>query len=174
MSVVRQLGSCGMILAFAPLLWIGGCLVAVGLAQSAYAEQIVPNTRLHRLPDGPLVHNIPRPSVKTLVQDPRVLTELEKYVKVWALQPGACAEFPDADRVPFSWNPFHASALMLRLKQKQAFLMMQKHEVQRCEVTSGRFIYHIAPDPQAALGGRRFRVETEGLAIQEAFELQGP
>lgn len=171
MSLVRQLGSCGMILAFAPLLWIGGCLVAVGLAQSAYSEQIVPKTRAHRLPDGPRVHHVATPSVKALVQDPRVLTELEKYVKVWALQPGACPEFPDADRVPFSWNPFRPSALMLRLKQKQAFLLMQKHDVQRCEVAPGRYRYHIAPDPKAALGGRTFLVDTEGVDLVEAFEL---
>jgi hypothetical protein len=171
MSIVRQLGSCGMILAFAPLLWVGACLVSVGMAQGSYGQQIVPKTRAFRLADGPQAHPQPRPSVKALVRDPRVLTELEKYVKVWSLEPGACAEFPDADRFPFSWNPFRASALMLRLKQKQAFLMMQKHEVQRAPAGPGRFTFYLAPDPQVALGGRRFLVETEAGEVREAFEL---
>ena len=171
MPLARQLGSCGMVLAFAPLLWAGACLVSLGLAQNAYSDQIVPKTKLHRLPDGPQVHDVKLPSVKRLVRDPRALTELDKYLRVWSLEPGACAEFPEADRFPFSWNPFHGSALMLRLKQKQAFLLMQHHDVQRWESTPGHFVYFMAPDPQAALGGRKFLVVVDGPDLREAFEL---
>lgn len=170
MNLTRQLGTCGMILVLGPLLWIGACFAAVGLAQGAYRSQIVPKTRAFRLAEGPHVADAPAQAPRPL-KDPRVLTELEKYVRVWALEPGACAEFPKADHLPFSWNPFRASALMMRLKQKQAFLMMQKHAVERREVAPGRFRYYFAPDPQAALGGRRFLVDTEGLDIRTAAEL---
>lgn len=158
-----------MILAFAPLFWVGGCLVSVGLAQRAYDDGIVPNTRMYRVANGPRARVAP-PRMPGL-GDRHVLTELEKYVRVWSLEPGACAEFPDAARFPWSWNPFRASATMLRLKQKQSFLMREKHQVERFEATPGRVVYYLAPDPGAALGGRAFLVETEGQDLLRAWEL---
>ena len=99
------------------------------------------------------------------VKDRRVIAELEKYVRVWSLEPGACTEFPDAARFPFSFNPFKPWALVVRLKQKQAFLLSQHHTVRRQSDA-----WYIAPDPLAALGGRRFRVEAAGGDVRRAWE----
>jgi hypothetical protein len=159
-KVFRQLGTWGSALVFGPLLWLLACVAARALAQHAFEANITPWTRNHRVKVGPI------PTGGTPVTDRRVLTELAKYVQVWSLEVGASVAFPDAARVPFSLNPFHPSALMLRLRQKQAFLLMQKHEVVR---DGGS--WYLAPDPQAALGGRRFRLETHGTRIMKAYEL---
>jgi hypothetical protein len=168
MRLFRQLGSCGTALVLGPLLWAGLCVGFQALGQHAYASNITPWTRTFHVPDGPeLDVNL---SVARRVDDPRVKTELEKYLKVWSLEPGACAAFPNAERMPFSWNPFHASALMMRLKQKQAFLLMQHHVVRR-RADGALTRYYLAPDPEAALGGRRFVLRAEGQELREAFEL---
>jgi hypothetical protein len=156
----RQLGTWGTALVFAPILWILACVGARALAQHAYEANITPWTRRHRIASGPI------PPGGSPVTDRRVLTELSKYVQVWSLEVGASPAFPDAARVPFSFNPFAPSALMLRLKQKQAFLLMQKHVVLRDGAT-----WYLAPDGQAALGGRRFRLEVRGSELLKAFEL---
>ncbi len=160
MRLFRQLGTWGSALVFTPILWILACVAARALAQHAYEANITPWTRQHRVKAGPI------PAGGSPVTDGRVLTELSKYVRVWSLEVGACEAFPDARRVPFSFNPFHPSALMMRLKQKQAFLLMQKHVVLR----EGQ-AWYLAPDPQAALGGRRFRLETRGAELMKAYEL---
>lgn len=160
MRLFRQLGTWGSALAFAPLLWLLGCVGARALGQHAYETNITPWTRKHRIPSGPI------PAGGAPITDRRVLTELSKYVQVWSLEVGACPAFPDPERVPFSFNPFAPSALMLRLKQKQAFLMMQKHTVLR-----DGSAWYLAPDSQAALGGRRFRLEVQGPTLLKAFEL---
>lgn len=159
MRPFRQLGTWGTALVTAPLFWLGACVAARALAQHSYDTTLTPWTKTRRVARGPI------PPGGTPVKDPRVLTELGKYLEVWSLEPGACAAFPDPARVPFSLNPFRPSALMLRLRQKQAFLLMQKHLVLR-EGSS----WYFAPDPQAALGGRRFRLETTGDRFK-AFEL---
>ncbi|HJV23539.1 MAG TPA: hypothetical protein VJ570_12625 [Holophagaceae bacterium] len=160
MRLFRQLGTWGSALVFGPLLWLLACVAARALAQHAFEANITPWTRAHRVKEGPI------PEGGTPVTDRRVLTELSKYVQVWSLEVGACPAFPDAGRVPFSFNPFHPSALMLRLKQKQAFLLMQKHVVLRDGPS-----WYLAPDPEAALGGRRFRLETRGSDLLKAYEL---
>lgn len=160
MRLFRQLGTWGSALVFTPILWLLACVAARALAQHAFEANITPWTRNHRVPSGAI------PTGGVPVTDGRVLTELSKYVQVWSLEVGACEAFPEATRVPFSWNPFHPSALMLRLKQKQAFILMQKHFVRRDHQS-----WYLAPDPQAALGGRRFRLETRGAELLKAFEL---
>ncbi len=160
MRLFRQLGTWGSALVMAPILWLLACVGARALAQHAYETNITPWTRTHRIPSGAI------PPGGTPITDRRVLTELSKYVQVWSLEVGASAAFPDADRVPFAFNPFAPSALMLRLKQKQAFLMMQKHVVLRNGTT-----WYLAPDGQAALGGRRFRLEVRGHELLKAYEL---
>lgn len=171
MKVLRQLGSCGTALLLGPLLWVGACFTARALAQSGY-RQIRPETRAYRVPEAPV-------SVDgTPVTDPSTLTELKKYVQIWYLEPGACLEFPDPDRWPWSWNPFHASALMLRLKQKQSFLEGHRHIVFHQSIGMARTFppfehrYYMRPDPKAALGGRRFIVETKDDEIVRAWELK--
>ncbi|HJV91078.1 MAG TPA: hypothetical protein VJ623_12295 [Holophagaceae bacterium] len=160
MRLFRQLGTWGSALVFGPLLWLLACVAARSLAQQSFDTNITPWTRAHRVKVGPI------PGGGTPVTDRRVLTELSKYLQVWSLEVGACPAFPEATRVPFSFNPFHPSALMLRLKQKQAFLLMQKHVVFREGQT-----WYLAPDPEAALGGRRFRLETCGPELLRAYEL---
>jgi hypothetical protein len=160
LRVFRQLGTWGSAIVFGPLLWLLACVAARALAQHAFDTNITPWTRQHRIQVGPI------PPGGKPVSDGRVLTELSKYVQVWALEVGACEAFPETTRVPFSFNPFHPSALMMRLKQKQAFLLMQKHVVRRDGT-----LWYLAPDPQAALGGRRFRLETRGADLIRAFEL---
>ena len=160
MRILRQLGTWGSALVFAPLLWLLACVGARALAQHAYETNITPWTRNHRIPTGPI------PMGGAPITDRRVLTELSKYVQVWSLEVGASPAFPDATRVPFSFNPFAPSALMLRLKQKQAFLLMQKHFVLRDGTA-----WYLAPDGQAALGGRRFRLEVQGQDLLKAYEL---
>ena len=160
MRLFRQLGTWGTALVFTPILWVLACVAARALAQHSYETNITPWTRNHRVKAGVI------PPGGMPVTDRRVLTELSKYVQVWSLEVGACEAFPDAARVPFSLNPFHPSALMMRLKQKQAFILMQKHVVLR----EGS-VWYLAPDPQAALGGRRFRLETAGSQLLKAYEL---
>lgn len=157
--VFRQLGTWGTAVVLAPLLWLGACVAARALAQHSYDTTLSTWAKTRRVPFGPI------PSGGTEVRDPRVLTELGKYLEVWSLEPGACAAFPDGARVPFTLNPFRPSALMLRLKQKQAFLLSQHHTVLRDGTT-----WYVAPDAQAALGGRRFRLEVSGDRFK-AYEL---
>lgn len=159
MKVFRQLGSCGSILVFGPLLWLAACWGSRALSQHAYDGQITPITRTHRVASGAI------PAGGTPVKDRRVLAELEKYILVWSLQPGAHSDFPDASRFPFSLNLFKSKALFIRLKQKQAFLLSQHHVVRR----QGD-VWYLEPDPQAALGGRRFRVEAKGGRVLGAWE----
>lgn len=159
MKVFRQLGSCGSLLVFGPLLWLGACWGSRAMSQHAYDAQITPITRTHRVPAGAV------PGGGTPVRDRRVLAELEKYVRIWSLEPGACADFPDAARFPFSFNPFRPKALFVRLKQKQAFLLSQHHRILR----QGE-AWLIEPDPLAALGGRRFRVQAKGTGLRQAWE----
>jgi hypothetical protein len=162
MKVFRQLGTWGSAALMAPLFWIGACFLSRSLAQHAYDTQITSNTRSFRVPIGEI------PKGGTQVTDRRVLTELDKYVRVWNLEPGASSVFPDAKHWPWSWNPFQASALVLRLKQRQAFLLSQSHELRRNADGSEMLI---APDGQAALGGRTFRVELRNGDLIQAFEL---
>ena len=164
MRLFRQLGSCGTVVLVGPLLWLAACFAARGIAQSGY-RQIQPRTREFRVPAARIAPGgVP-------VGDPHTTTELGKYIQVWELEPGACAEFPERDRWPWSWNPLQASALMLRLKQKQAFLDTQRHLVMRSQ-EGRRRNYLISPDPLAALGGRSFRVEVEGGRMRKAWELK--
>ena len=164
MKLFRQLGTCGTALLVAPILWIGACFAARGLGQQGY-RQITEATRGYRVP------RIPIGPAGDPVSDPHTLVELRKYVQVWELEPGACAAFPQRDRWPWSWNPFHASALMLRLKQKQSFLQDQRHLVLRWE-RDGVRSYLLTPDPGAALGGRSFRVEVRDGELAKAWELK--
>lgn len=168
MNPFRQLGTCGTAVVLGPLLWAGLCFGFQRLGQHAYEANITRWTREFRVPDGPELASGIDPTHR--IQDPRVRTELDKYIKVWSLEPGACEAFPRADRMPFSWNPFHPSALMLRLKQKQAFLMMQHHVVRR-RSEGDHMHYYLAPDPEAALGGRRFHLRVKGQDVLEAYEL---
>lgn len=171
MRIFRQLGTWGTAVALAPILWVLACALAWGLAQKAYANGIVPQTRAFRASAGPQVQALASLAPLPPIKDPLVLVELQKYLQVWSLEPGACLQFPVAGRFPWCWNPFRASALILRLKQKQAFLRTQRHEVQRLLVGPGRERFYLAPDPQAALGGRRFLVEAEGTRLVKAVEL---
>jgi hypothetical protein len=164
--VLRQLGTCGTVVVLGPLLWLLACAVARALGQHAYDVNITPWTRNHRVVEGVVAV----PPGAAPIRDPRVRTELDKYAKVWALEPGACAEFPDAARFPFSFNPFKPSALMLRLKQKQAFLMTQHHAVRRQREPDGSMRYDLTPDPEAALGGRHFVLRMKGNDLLEAYE----
>ncbi len=164
MKLFRQLGSCGTAIVFLPLLWIAACFLGRALAQSAYDSQITTQTRTFRLAE-----NAVQPG-GAIVEDRLALAELQKYVRVWSLEPGACAGFPDAERVPWSWNPLHGSATMMRLKQKQSFLQSQHHEVRRQASGNGQFRYFIHPDQEAALGGRRFSLDVQGDSIQKAWE----
>lgn len=166
MRVLRQLGTCGTAVVLGPLLWLLACVVARSLGQHAYEVNITAWTRNHRVAEGAVA----LPPGAPRISDPRVNTELDKYVKVWALEPGACAEFPDAARMPFSLNPFRPSALMLRLKQKQAFLMTQHHGVRRQTGPDGTALYDLRPDPEAALGSRHFVVRAKGDDVLEAYE----
>src|SRR5262249_33430225 len=117
MRLVRQLGSCGTLAIFGPLLWLAACAGARALGQHSYDVNITPWTKGYRVAET----GVALPMGAARVTDPRVRAELDKYAKIWGLEPGACAEFPNAVRLPFSLNPFKASALLLRLKQKQAF-----------------------------------------------------
>ena len=170
MKIFRQLGTWGSTVALAPLLWLLSCALARTLAQNAFDSNIVPITKAFRAPDGPRVQSTAFPTASRPVTDPMVLAELQKYLHIWSLEPGASPTFPDARRFPWCWNPFRPSALILRLKQKQAFLLPQHHEVERRETGSGRAFYYLLPDPQAALGGRQFQVEAEGARLLRAVE----
>ncbi|HJW08072.1 MAG TPA: hypothetical protein VJ483_00460, partial [Holophagaceae bacterium] len=64
-----------------------------------------------------------------------------------------------------------ASALMLRLKQKQSFLKEQRHLVLRWE-RGGVRTYLLAPDANAALGGRSFRMDVKDGELLKAWELK--
>lgn len=171
MKIFRQLGTWGTTVALAPVLWLLSCALAQTLAQSAFDANIVPITKAFRAADGPRVQSAAFPLTGRSVTDPRVLTELQKYLQVWSLEPGASATFPDAQRFPWCWNPFRPSALILRLKQKQAFLLTQHHEVERRSIGSGRTLYYLRPDSQAALGGRQFLIEAEGARLMKTVEL---
>ncbi len=164
MRAFRQLGSCGTALLLGPLLWTGACVAARFMAQSGYT-QIEAVTRNYRVVEVPIV-----PSGEPVTEQ-LALTELRKYVQVWELEPGACPAFPQRDRWPWSWNPFHASALMLRLKQKQSFLKEQRHLVMRFQ-RGGLRSYLLAPDAGAALGGRSFRLEVKDGELVMAWELK--
>lgn len=170
MRLVRQLGTWGTAVVLAPILWLLSCALARGLAQHAYDTHIMAMTRTFRPSEGAQVQGLSA-AAGTVVRDPLVLTEVQKYLRVWSLEPGACAAFPEAARFPWCWNPFRASALIMRLKQKQAFLLTQRHEVQRTGSPWGRSFYFLAPDPQAALGGRRFLVEAQGDRALKVIEL---
>ncbi len=164
MKIFRQLGSCGSIFVFTPILWTAACFLGRALAQSAYDHQITPATRAYRLTELAIA------SDGAPVQDRHVRAELQKYVRVWSLEPGACLDFPDAARWPWSWNPLAGSAGMLRLKQKQAFLATQHHEVYRQRQGPDSWRYYFQPDREAALGGRRFSVEVQGGSVRKAWE----
>lgn len=164
MKVFRQLGSCGTAIVFLPLLWIAACFLGRALAQNGYDHQITAQTRSFRLVEFAV------PQGGTVVEDRLALAELQKYLRVWRLEPGACAEFPNSARFPWSWNPLRGSATMMRLKQKQSFLQSQHHEVHRQSLGKGRYRYFIQPDKEAALGGRRFGLEVLGDSIQKAWE----
>ncbi len=164
MKIFRQLGSCGTAIVFLPLLWIAACFLGRALAQSGYDHQITAQTRGFRLADLAIQSDGP------VVEDRLALTELKKYLRIWSLEPGACAEFPNASRFPWSWNPLHGSATMIRLKQKQSFLQSQHHEVYRQSLGKGHVRYFIQPDKEAALGGRRFSLDVQGNSIQKAWE----
>ncbi len=164
MKIFRQLGSCGTVIVFVPIAWVAACFLGRAMAQSAYDHQITPATRNFRLDNSAIS---PEGSV---VKDRLALTELRKYVRVWSLEPGACKEFPDAARWPWSWNPLFGSAAMMRLKQKQAFLSSQHHEVHRQSLGPGHWRFSIQPDREAALGGRRFSVEVRGASVVRAWE----
>jgi len=166
MKIFRQLGSCGTELVFIPLFWIAACFLGRILAQNGYDNQITPGTRAYRLAE------IQVQADGTVVEDRLALAELKKYVKVWSLEPGACAEFPNASRFPWSWNPLHGSATMVRLKQKQSFLQSQHHLVFRQTLGKEHFRYFIQPDKEAALGGRRFSLDVQDGSIQKAWELK--
>ncbi len=149
---------------FGPLLWVGACAVARAMAQHVYDLQMVPALKAYRPPAAEV------PVTGHPVEDPLTRVELEKYVRVWELEPGACPELPDAARWPWSWNPFHPSALLLRLRQKHEYLFRQRHLVLRQELGGGRRRYLLAPDPGAALGGRRFAVEVRQGRLERAWE----
>ena len=164
MKILRQLGSCGTAVVFVPLLWVGACFLGRALAQNGYDHQITTQTRTFRLAEAAV-----QPA-GAVVEDRLALAELQKYIRIWNLEPGACAEFPDASRFPWSWNPLHGSATMMRLKQKQSFLQTQRHEVHRQSAGQGHSRYFIKPDQEAALGGRSFSLDVQGDSIQKAWE----
>ena len=164
MKIFRQLGSCGTAILFVPVLWIAACFLSRALAQSAYNNQITAQTRAFRLAD------IPVQPEGAVVEDRLALAELQKYVRIWSLEPGACAEFPEAARFPWSWNPLYGSATIMRLKQKQSFLQSQHHEVHRQALGPGHYRFFIQPDKEAALGGRRFSLDVQGGSLQKAWE----
>lgn len=164
MRIFRQLGSCGTAVVVIPLLWILACFLGRALAQNAYDHEISAGTRAFRLPELSVSHQ-GRP-----VEDPLALAELRKYVRVWSLEPGACKEFPDATRFPWSWNPLFGSATIMRLNQKQAFLASQHHEVYRERIEKNHWRWFIHPDRAAALGGRRFSVDVRGNNVAQAWE----
>lgn len=167
MRLFRQLGTWGTAAALAPILWLLACVAARALAQHAYDHTISARTKAFRVPAGPRVQG--GASGRTLA-DPMALAEVRKYVQIWALEPGACAAFPDVARFPWCWNPFRPSALVMRLKQKQAFLQTQHHELERLDLGDGRHRYFLAPDPGAALGGRRFFAETKAGKVLNVVE----
>ena len=166
MKIFRQLGSCGTATVFLPLLWIAACFLGRALAQNGYVHQITTQTRNYRLAERIV------PVDGAIVEDRLAMAELKKYLRVWSLEPGACAEFPIASRFPWSWNPLNGSATMMRLKQKQSFLQSQHHLVYRQFVGRGHFRYFIQPDKEAALGGRRFSLDVQDDSIQKAWELK--
>jgi len=161
MKIFRQLGSCGTEVVLLPLFWIAACFLGRMLAQNAYDHQITAQTRAYRLVELPILQE------GAEVDDRLALAELQKYVRVWSLEPGACAEFPSAARFPWSWNPLFGSAAMMRLKQKQSFLQSQHHEVHRQSLGPEHFRFYIQPDKEAALGGRRFAVDVQGGSIKK-------
>lgn len=167
MRLFRQLGTWGTAAALAPLLWLLACASARSLAQHAYDTSLSTRTKAFRAQAGPRVKG---GAEGRILADPMALTEVQKYVHVWALEPGACSAFPDAARFPWCWNPFRPSALLLRLKQKQAFLWTQRHEVERLDLGGDRTLYYLAPDPRAALGGRRFFAETDEGKVLRVVE----
>ena len=169
MRLFRQLGTWGTAVVLTPILWLASCALARELAQHAYDRTIAPATRVFRVLEPPGFRGSD-PLAGTPVKDPKTLTELQKYLQVWSLEPGSCRAFPDAARFPWCWNPFRPSAFLVRLRQKQAFLTTQRHEVRRAETASGSWRYFLAPDSQAALGGRHFLVEAEGTALLKAVE----
>lgn len=166
MKIFRQLGSCGTEIVLLPLFWVAACFLGRLLAQSAYDRQITAQTRTFRVQESPVQCG------GVAVEDRLALAELQKYLRIWRLEPGASAEFPEAPRFPWSWNPLNGSATMMRLKQKQSFLQSQHHEVRRQSTGNGHFRYFIQPDKEAALGGRRFCLDVLGDSIQQARELK--
>lgn len=165
MKATRQLGTWGTALALAPLLWLGADFLAWGMAQSGY-QRVPPSVRGYRVPAGPI------PEGGAPVADPLTLTELKKYAAVWELEPGACVRFPERDAWPWRWNPLSSSGDLLRLRQKQAFLLTQRHLVVRQQRPDGVRLYLLVPDAGAALGGRRFRLLVKDGALREAWELK--
>lgn len=168
MRLFRQLGTWGTTLLLAPIFWIIACIIGRALAQNAYDHQITASTRRFRLPELPVTAGSSAEGLP--VQDRHALIELKKYIRIWSLEPGACDEFPDASRFPWSWNPLNGSATIMRLKQKQAFLTSQHHHVFRQWIADHQWRYVIQPDPEAALGGRRFYADVQDHSIQKAWE----
>lgn len=164
MRATRQLGTWGTALLLAPLLWLGADFLAWAMAQAGY-RGIPPMVRAYRVPQGPV------PDGGAPVTDPLALTELKKYAAVWELEPGACARFPERDAWPWRWNPLASSGDLLRLRQKQSFLLTQHHQVFRQQRPDGTRLYALAPDPAAALGGRRFRLVVKDGELIQAWEL---
>ena len=165
MKATRQLGTWGSALALAPLIWLGADFLAWGMAQSGY-QRIPPAIRAYRVPEGAV------PEGGSPVSDPLTLTELRKYAAVWELEPGACARFPDRDAWPWRWNPLSSSGDLLRLRQKQSFLLTQHHGVFRQQRADGARLYALTPDPGAALGGRSFRMLVKDGELLKAWELK--
>ena len=165
MKATRQLGTWGTALLLAPILWLGADFLAWAMAQSGY-QRIAPNVRAYRVPEGPI------PVGGAPVTDPLTLTELRKYAAVWELEPGACARFPDRDAWPWRWNPLSSSGDLLRLRQKQSFLLTQHHLVVRQRQPDGTCLYGLRPDPGAVLGGRAFRLSVKGGELLQAWELK--
>ena len=165
MKATRQLGTWGTALVLAPLVWLGACFAAWAAAQAGF-QKIAPSTRSFRVPQGP----IPQGGVP--VTDPLALTELKKYAAIWELEPGACPQFPTRNAWPWRWNPLSSSADLMRLRQKQSFLEAQHHQVFRQQGEDGSRIYYLTPDPKAALGGRRFRLEIRDGQLLKAWELK--
>ena len=165
MKATRQLGTWGTALLLAPLLWLGADFLAWAMAQSGY-QRIPPNVRAYRVPEGAI------PQGGAPVTDPLTLTELRKYAAVWELEPGACPRFPQRDAWPWRWNPLSSSGDLLRLRQKQSFLLTQHHLVVRQRQPDGSRLYGLRPDPGAALGGRAFRLSVKDGDLLQAWELK--
>lgn len=165
MKATRQLGTWGTALVAAPLIWLGADFLAWAMAQSGY-QRIPPMVRSYRVPEGPV------PSGGAPVADPLTLTELGKYAAVWELEPGASSRFPDRDAWPWRWNPLSSSGDLLRLRQKQAFLLTQHHLLFRQQRPDGTRLYALTPDPGAALGGRSFRMVVKDSRLLQAWELK--